>query len=347
VPILIRIKRPKADARLAVVASPLEEMTRHKAHQEFCEIRTDSSAIARMAAQHLMGLGLRHFGFCGFSTCQWSIRREQTVAECLAEAGFVCHKRHIQFANWLQRPDWIQAFENERPLIESWLRSLPKPVGVMACKDTCGREVLQACATAGLSVPDDVALVGVDNDGLLCELSQPPLSSVALNLEQAGYEAAMVLDAMMFGQPKPQDTVLVTPVKVVARRSSELIALDNPQVVAALRFIRDHAGQPIGVRDVVGELGVCRRRMERRFTRAIGLSILSEITRCRLDRAKRLLIETNLPVCRVATGSGFPSIKTFNRTFWRMEGRTPTAFRHQDESEKRSPYRQRTPGRAV
>ena len=333
---------------LPVVASSLEEIAWERPHHhEFCEIRTDSPAISQMAALHLMEQGLRRFGFCGFDTCQWSIRREETFIQFLTEAGFACHKRRIQFANWLQRPGWIQTFESERPLIESWLRSLPKPVGVMACNDACGREVLQACATAGLRVPDDVTLVGVDNDELLCELSEPPLSSVALNLEQAGYEAAMVLDAMMSGQPKHQETVLVTPVKVVPRRSSEVIAQDDPLVVAALRFIRDHAGQPISVPDVVGELGVCRRTIERRFARATGRSILSEITRCRLDRAKRLLMETNLPARRVATSLGFQSTKTLNRTFLRLEGQTATAFRHQDESLKLNPDPQRTPGRPV
>ena len=322
---------------LPVVASSLEELVWDQPERDFCEIRTDSCGIARMAAQHLVEQGLRYFGFCGFGSCQWSIRREQAFAQCLAESGFVCDKRHIQFANWIQSPDWIQTYEHERPLIESWLKSLPKPVGVMACNDACGREVLQACATAGLHVPDDVAVVGVDNDELLCELSEPALSSVALNLEQAGFEAAMLLDAMMSGQPKPQDTVLVKPVTVAARQSSEVIAQDDPLVAAALRFIRDHAERPIGVPDVVGELQACRRTMERHFTRAVGRSILEEITRCRLDRAKRLLMETDLPVHRVATSSGFPSIQTFNRTFWRAEGRTATAFRYQEKTGQPAP----------
>lgn len=316
---------------LPVVASSLEEMAWDKPSHEFCEIRTDSPGIARTAAVHLMRQGLRHFGFCGFDACEWSINREQAFSHFLAEAGFACYKRRIQYANWLQRPDWIQACENERPLMESWLRSLPKPVGVMACNDVCGREVLQACTTAGLCVPDEVALVGVDNDDLLCELSDTPLSSVALNLEQAGYEAATVLDTMMSGQRKRQETVLVTSAKVVARRSSEVIVHEDPLVVAALRFIRDHAGQHIGVPDVVGEMGVCRRTMERRFTRAVGRSILSEITRCRLERAKQFLKETNLPAHRVATSSGFSSPRTLNRTFLRLEGQTATVFRHKDE----------------
>ena len=327
---------------LPVVASSLRELTWDRPPGDFCEIRTDSPGIAHMAAQHLMEQGLRHFAFCGFGACQWSCHREQAFAQRLAEAGFVCHKRHIQFANWLQRPDWIQTFEHERPIIERWLESLPRPVGVMACNDACGREVLQACATAGLHVPDDIAVVGVDNDELLCELSEPPLSSVALNLDQAGYEAATLLDAMMSGRLRPRETVLVRPVTVVVRRSSEVIAQDDPLVVGALRFIKDHTGQSIGVPDVMGELPVSRRTMERRFAHAIKRSILSEITRCHLDRAKRLLVDTDLPLHLVAASSGFPSIKTFNRTFRRVEGRTATAFRCQEKAEHATPGRRRT-----
>ncbi len=332
---------------LPVVASSLEEVTREAPHPDLCEIRTDSPAIARMAAQHLMAQGLAHFAFCGFGACQWSSRREQAFAQCLAEAGFECHSRQIQFANWLQQPGWIQTCEHERPLIESWLKSLPKPLGVMACNDACGREVLQACASAGLRVPDDAAVVGVDNDELMCELSEPPLSSVTLNLEQAGYEAATLLDAMMSGEPKPYEAVLVKPVSVAARRSSEVIAQDDPLVVSALRFIRDHAGHSIGVPDVTSELRVCRRTLERRFERAMGRSILTEITRCRLDRAKRLLLETDLPVHRVAASAGFSSTKTFNRTFWRVEGWTPTSFRYREKTGQDRSGRRRAPVRTV
>ena len=333
-------------AGLPVVASSLEEMA-WDPDQDFAEIRTDSPSIAQMAAHHLLEQGLEHFAFCGFDACHWSSHREQAFVQCLAAAGFGCHQLHIQYANWLQRPDWIQTSEHQRPLIEGWLKSLPKPVGVMACNDACGREVLQACATAGLHVPDDVAVVGVDNDELLCELSEPPLSSVALNLELAGYEATMLLETMMSGLPKSHGTVLVRPVRVVARRSSEVIAQDDPLVVATLRFTRDHAGQLISVSDVVGELGVCGRTLERRFTHAAGRSILSEITRCRLDRARRLLMETDLPVHRAATSSGFANARTFNRAFRTAEGCTATVFRDQEDSEKLSPRDRRTPRRAL
>jgi LacI family transcriptional regulator len=194
-------------------------------------------------------------------------------------------------------------------------------------------------------VPDDVAVVGVDNDELMCELSDPPLSSVALNLEEAGYEAARTLDALMSGQSPPENIVPVKPTFVVSRRSSEVIGHDDRLVVTALRFIKDHAGQAIGVPDVVDASRVSRRTLERRFARAVGRSILSEVTRCRLERAKRLLLETHLPVKRVAAGSGFGSIKTFNRTFRRAERQFATRFRYQSVAEQLRQTRRRGPAR--
>jgi LacI family transcriptional regulator len=320
--------------RLPVVASTLFELTSDKPAEGFCVIRTDSPGIARLAARHLLERGLRHFAFCGFQTPQWSIVRQQVFTQCVADEGFQCQACQLHVADWIQEPNWIQTWRQEQPLLERWLKSLPKPVGLMACNDACARVVLQACAAAGLRVPDDVAVVGVDNDELMCELSDPPLSSVALNLEESGYEAARTLDALMSGQSPPENVVLVKPTFVVTRRSSEVIGHDDRLVVTALRFIRDHAGQAIGVPDVVGASRVSRRTLERRFARGVGRSILSEVTRCRLERAKRLLLETYLPVKRVAAGSGFGSIKTFNRIFRRAEGQSATLFRHQSVADR-------------
>jgi LacI family transcriptional regulator len=224
-------------------------------------------------------------------------------------------------------PNWIEDWEQEQRILLAWLKSLPKPVGLMACNDICGREVLQACAAAGLRAPDDVAVVGVDNDELMCELSNPPLSSIALDVEKAGYEAARLLDSLMSGHFAGEHVVQVEPVYVVTRQSSEIMAPDDPNVATALQFIKTHAGQPIGVSHVVEHAGVSRRTLERRFARALGRSISSEITQCRLERAKRLLLETDLPSLRVAAGAGFGTVKTFNRVFRRAAGISPHRFR--------------------
>jgi LacI family transcriptional regulator len=312
---------------LPVVASSLEELAARKETNGFCEIRTDSPGIARMAAGHFVERGLKNFAFCGFRAVQWSASREKTFKQTLAALGFACRARRVEMPSWAQQPDWIRSYEREQPGLVDWLKSLPKPVGLMACNDICGHEVLLACAAAGLRVPDDVAIIGVDNDELLCGLSDPPLSSVALNLEHAGYEAASALDEMMGGRVPQQQIIAVEPTIVVARRSTEVIAADDPVVAAAVRFIRDHAGRLIDVPQVVRETSISRRTLERRFAESRRRSVLEEITLCRLERAKRLLLETEMPVYRVAERSGFNSIKTFIRSFQMAEGESATEFR--------------------
>jgi LacI family transcriptional regulator len=284
-----------------------------------------------MAATHLLDQSLRHFAFCGFHGCAWSACREEAFSRYLSDRGFQCQAHRMELGNWMNWPNWIEDWEYEQRILLDWLKSLPKPVGLMACNDICGRAVLQACAAAGLRVPDDVAVVGVDNDELMCELSNPPLSSIALDVEKAGYEAARLLDSLMSSHLAEERVVQVEPVYVVTRQSSEVMAPDEPSVASALQFIRNHAGQPIGVPHVVEQAGVSRRTLERRFSRALGRSISSEIMRCRLERAKRLLLETDLPSYRVAAGAGFGTIKTFNRIFRRAAGVSPRRFRQSAE----------------
>lgn len=335
--IIARVRSPEMaklirGTGLPLVASFLDESHLSGRADKFGEICTNSAAIGRMAAAHLVEKNLRHFAFCGFLGCAWSVRREEAFAQYLREQGFPCQARRIKLANWMRRPHWIENWEDEQPVLVDWLKSLPKPVGLMACNDICGREVLQACAAGKLRVPDDVVVVGVDNDEMMCELSSPPLSSVALGLEKAGYEAAGLLDGLMSGSLAGGHVVPVEPVYVVTRQSSDISAQDDPSVATALRFIKNYAGQAISVPDVIEQARVSRRTLEKRFSRALGRSIGSEITQCRLERARRLLLETDLPSYRVAAGSGFGSIKTFNRVFRRAAGVSPRRFRQNSEA---------------
>jgi LacI family transcriptional regulator len=330
--IIARIRSPQMEkliraTRLPFVASSLSESRPPGTGNKFGEIRTESDAIAKMCAMHLFEAGLRRFAYCGFQKCRWSAAREEAFLQFAKERGYPFSAHRITLANWMHRPRWMQSWQHEQPLLVRWLKSLPKPVGLMACNDICGREVLQACTGAGLRVPDEVAVVGVDNDEMMCELSHPPLSSVALSLESAGYRAARLLTDLMNGQSAEGQTVWVGPTHVAVRRSSDVIAQDDSLVAGALSFIREHARQNISVGNIVEELGVSRRTLERRFLRAIGRTVLSEIMRCHLQRAKQLLSETDLPCRKVAAEAGFGSLKTFNRTFSGKEGMTPHTFR--------------------
>jgi len=309
------------------VASSLTEFRTPKTGDSFGEIRTDSEAIARLGAMHLLERGFRRFAFCGFTDCGWSIARESKFNDFLRSKGLPCVTYRIRSTNWMHWHDWISVWESEQLVIAKWLQSLPRPIGVMACNDICGRALLQACATAGLRVPDDVAVVGVDNDELMCELSNPPLSSIALNLEKAGYDAASLLNSLMCGRSPRVRLVRVEPTHVVARRSSEVIAQEDPVVAVALQVIRNSSRQPITVTEIVEKSGVSRRTIERRFYKAVGRSIFSEVTRSHLEQAKLLLLETSLPIRDVATGAGFGSVKSFRRIFHQRVGMTSNDFR--------------------
>ena len=313
--------------RVPCVVSSLDEPKALSEIARIGEIRTDSEAIGRMAAEHLLESGFRRLAFCGFTNCYWSTAREKAFTQFAKEHGLPYSTHHITLDSWMHRPNWMQSQQHEQPLMIAWLKSLPKPVGLMACNDVCGLEVLESCAEARLRVPDEVAVVGVDNDEMMCELTNPPLSSVALDIEHAGYESAQLLDAMMRGRAVKRRVVRVHPTHVAVRLSSDVIAQEDGVVAHALRFIRDHARQNLSVNDICEEVGVSRRTLERRFFRAVRRTLLAEITRCHLQRAKQLLLETDLPCAHVALQAGFGSLNTFNRAFTRNEGTTPQHFR--------------------
>ena len=288
---------------------------------QLSEIRTNSELAGRMAAEHFLDRGFRHFGFCGFSGRDWSQRRQESFAERVAAAGFACD------AYQPPRQRECTSWDGEQARVIAWLSSLPKPAAVMACNDDRGRQVLEASLLGGLTVPDDVAVVGADDDHVVCNLSNPPLSSVAFGLEQAGYQAAELLDGLMSGRIEGPRRIEVDPLWVVARRSTDVIACDDRHVTAALRFIRDHVRESIGVNDVVAVSGISRRGLELRFRAALGRSIRHEIQRGRLAYTRQLLLETNLPAGRIAELAGFRSLPYLSSVFHRAMGVTLGQYR--------------------
>lgn len=289
---------------------------------EVSEVCPDSHRAARFAAEHLLERGLRQFAFVGaFDDPLWSTRREEGFTERLAEAGFPC--QYYPLPQRKQDRQWAR----EQAIMSAWIHGLPKPIGLLACDDDRGREVIEACRAAGAQVPEDVAVVGVDNDEFACELSDPPLSSVAFDTERAGYEAAALLDGLMSGRIRQPQRIWVAPRYVVARRSTDVLALEDRAVAAALRFIHDNAGRPIGVRDVVRHCSLSRRALELRFQRVVGRAVHAEMRRVRLERAQRLVAETELSIHRIAEDCGFGSGGHLTRAFVQAFQTTPTRYR--------------------
>ena len=285
------------------------------------EISSDARAVSKMAADHLLERQFIHFAYVGSEDRGWSRRREQAFYNYLAKRGFDTH-----IYRQPKRPQ-ERMWEREQAYLAKWIAELPTPIGLLACDDDRGREVLEACTLAGLNVPEDVAVVGVDNDDVFCDLADPPLSSVALNVESAGYRAAQLLDGMMSGKIRKPRRIVVEAVAVVNRRSTDIVAIDDQDLTAALQFIRRANGRDLSVGSVVEQVSVSRRMLEKRFRQTVGRSILEDIHLVRLEQAKRLLLETPYPVSKIARLAGFGTTGYFIQFFLKRMGKTPRRYR--------------------
>jgi LacI family transcriptional regulator len=293
-------------------------------------VKTDNVATARLAFEHLRERGFRHYAFCGFRGADYSDARRDNFVQFVTEAGLRCHvfEAPIQLHN-ATTVEYERQGTQDGALVARWLQELPKPVGLMACNDMRGLQVLDACRTAGVNVPDEVGVVGVDNDDVLCDLSDPTLSSVAPNAERVGFEAAALLDRLMSGPQKKASSIFIEPKGVVARRSTEVLAIEDRPLAAAIRYIREHACEKIDVDTLVKAASMSRSTLERRFTKIIGHSPKEEILRVRLNHAKQLLAETDLPLEIVAEKIGIEHTGYLSRIFKKKIGMTPSAFRFQ------------------
>jgi LacI family transcriptional regulator len=281
---------------------------------------TGSHDIGRLGAEHLMSCGVRHFAFCGYTDCSWSENRCETFKHVVSMAHFDCAEFSME-ASTTSSP-----WKDQREAIANWLRTLPRPVGLMACNDDLGHEVIAAAKLAGLSVPDDVAVIGVDNDEVVCGLTDPPLSSVAVNFERAGYEAAHVLAGLMRREAAPS-RIIVSPTHVVPRRSTSLLAVEDQYLAKALRFIRDRVQESPSVEAVARASGLSRRALEKRFRDSLGRSVLDEIRRVRTDQIAQMLVETELPVAQIAERLGFADAQHIARYFRSAKAISPLAYR--------------------
>lgn len=280
----------------------------------FPAIITDSEAIGSMAAEHFLDRGFQNFAYCGLNDYIWSRMRAQYFARRVSQAGFTVD---------LYRPPVSRAkrqWKHEQISVVSWLKSLPKPVALMCCNDDRALQVIDTCKQAGLYVPDDVAVLGVDNDVLVCDLADPPISSIALNTDVAGYRAASLLDELMKGAAMTGQTIWVRPTHIATRMSTDVLAVTDPEVAAALRFIRRNPTFPVQVDDVVEATNVSRRVLEKRFRAVLRHSIYQEIRRFRVDSITQLLVGTDMSITDIATRSGFDGVEHIARYFRKEVG---------------------------
>ncbi len=284
-------------------------------------IITDSDRIGRMAAENLLACGLKHFAFCGFGNRPWSRARLEAFTEQLRKDNYAV----LEFES--DEKSGLNGWQEELTRLAAWLISLPKPVGIMGCNDDRAQQVIEACKLAGVRVPEQAAVIGADNDELVCDLADPPLSSVAINFERAGYEAAAVLARLMNGERLLQPRIDVHPTFVVERRSTSMTAVDDTQLATALQFIRSHSRRPLQVDDVVRAAGLSRRVLEKRFRRVLRRSVLEEIRRVRIAEISRLLVDTDASILFIALNTGFTGIEHIARYFRAAVGLSPSEYR--------------------
>jgi LacI family transcriptional regulator len=291
-------------------------------------MRSDELAVGRLAAEHLLERGFRQFAFCGYNGTDWSDRRRIGFEQTIAKKGFPCQI----FQNPIPRAVRSTAEYEEHGIqyeqqLKNWLSSLPKPIGLMVCNDSRGRQLLSGCRALGLVVPDDIAVIGVDKDEVLCELSDLALTSVILNTERIGFEAAALLDRMMRAEKPPEEEIVIEPKGVFTRRSTEVLAIEDRQIAMALRQIREHACDGLDVPTLLKTVPLSRSSLERRFIQVLARSPNAEIQRVKLERAKQLLLDSKLPLNVIAEKAGFEGQEYMCRVFKQKYGMTPGQFR--------------------
>jgi LacI family transcriptional regulator, galactose operon repressor len=289
----------------------------------FPSVGLDNLAIGTMAAEHFLAGGFRHFAFAGHSDQLYSCLREQGFRERLAREDHSVQSYHLRHARFDPRG---QPWALDRGLCD-WLMDLPRPVGVFACNDLWGNQLTEACRQVGRQVPEDVAIVGVDNDDLMCELSRPSLSSVQVPSQAVGESAAALLEHLMAGKKPPAPPLLLPPVQVVVRQSSEALAVEDPLVAAALRYIRSHAHEHFAVSKLLKELAVSRRLLERHFRSHVGRGIWEELRRHRLQVACSMLAGSDEPIGQIALAAGFSDARHLSVTFRTVLKTTPSDHR--------------------
>jgi LacI family transcriptional regulator len=314
-----------ADA-IAATGLPTVEMRSTRLKHNFHFVGVDNRAIGEMVTEHLLERGFRRFAIYGIETEDYFEERCNNFVAAVASAGFGCdvyrHPGHQERpVNW----------ERQQRHAADWIRRLQKPVGVMACTDQLGFWFLDACKRAGVAVPEEVAVVGCENDESLTAMSIPPLSSVQFNAETTGFEAAATLAGMMKGEIPGNNCTLIPPLGIVVRQSSDIVAVTDKEIAEALRFIRENAPYGLAVDDILRQIPMSRAALDQRMRIAIGRTAKAEILRVQLDQVKRYLADTDFALSQIADRTGFKHPQYMAELFKKKFGKTPGTFRREHQ----------------
>ena len=328
--ILAQMESPTLARQVRAMKLPTVDLFGQRDWPGIPRLIPDYAAIARLVADYFLERGYENFAYCGFRGVFYCEARCRHFTEYLAQRGL---RVAVFEGNPSPRSTGVFAREaaglRDTDRLGRWLQSLPKPLALMAGSDVRAQQVLGACSEYGIAVPDAVAVTGVSNDEVLCRLCHPQLTSVDLNTEQIGYEAAELLARMMSGRRGPKAPILVPPRGIVTRQSTRAMAISDPEVAAAVQFIQERCCEGITVDDVARRLALSRSTLQRRFAQALGRTPQKEIDLQQLQRVKQLLVDTDLPLARIADRTGFPYPECLCRLFKRHTGQTPGVYRKQ------------------
>jgi LacI family transcriptional regulator len=322
--IIAKVLSPRMGAMLGRMRVPLVNITNFTGNPNVPHVAVDENAVGRLAAEHFLERGFKNFAYIGYRQQRRVNDRMAAFEKTLRAAGFGC-QTFVDIDFPLFRPGATWGMADKR--IRSWLAKLTRPAGVFIYNDYLAWEVLEVCRGIGLHVPEDVALLGTDNDELFADLSHPPLSSIAYPAEKIGFAAAELLDRLMKKKTVPRAPILIPPIGVVTRQSSDIVAIEDPDLAIAVRYIRANACQPMAVKTILREVSVSRRSLEQKFRRALGRTPHEEIARVRIEQARQLLTHTDLSMPEIARRSGFSNAERLSVVFKYKTGFSPTSYR--------------------
>ena len=313
----------KLAAQAAKAGVPVVNIWLSSPDRKTPRVVSDFEAAGRMAAEHLIARGLKQFGFLGYRGIRSSAAEFAGFRAVVERTGAACGAQFISVGCTRNSRNWSRMVAG----LSEWIKRWKLPIGIFGTQDLACRYLVDVCLRHGLRIPEDVAIVGLGNEPVICDEGEPTLSSIELGAAKMGFQAAKLLDGLMRGKPPPPKPIMVEPAELVVRNSTDVLAVDDNLVGRAMQFMAEHGHEPIRVPDVVAALPVTRRSLERRFRATLGRSIAEEICRLRLARAKRLIVGTTASISSIASSAGFSNKSYFTRAFRRSEGMTPMAFR--------------------
>jgi LacI family transcriptional regulator len=299
-------------------------------------VSANSKEVAQMACEYLLKKKFRNLAFFGLTQARWSAERLDHFSQYLAKRGYNVHvfkEKQVLLRNDLTPFTrlWINTAltTGQQKLIE-WLKQLPKPVAILASCDIFACYLINVAKEAGFEIPDEIAILGVNNDEAICNICDPPLSSIAFNFKKAGYDAAKLLDKMISGHETMQGQCIeIQPTHVETRGSTDIYAIDDPVIVQAMKYIRQNGNIPLQVDAIANHVCMSKRLLQLRFHDLIGKSVHDEIIQAHFEIAKAMLIETNLPIDEIAARSGFHYTSNMRRAFIKITGMLPQKYRQQ------------------